>query len=110
MKRLFLLMSLLGLLTAVGYAQKGKHTISISVSDKGNNEPVVMATIQLQPAGALAVTDMDGKAFIKNVPDGEYSLQITYVGFEPINTKVKVNKDLQMKFALTPTSLSLKEE
>lgn len=109
MKRLFLLMSLLGLLTAVGYAQKGKHTISISVSDKGNNEPVVMATIQLQPAGSLTVTDMDGKAFIKNVPDGEYSLQITYVGFEPINTKVKVNKDLQMKFALTPTSLSLKE-
>lgn len=68
-----------------------------------------MATIQLQPAGAMAVTDMNGRATIKNVPDGNYTLQISYVGFEPINTQLRVSKDLELHYMMAPTSLALKE-
>ena len=57
----------------------------------------------------MAVTDVNGKATINNIPSGEYTLQISYVGFEPVNTRVKISKDLQMQFQMTPSSLSLRE-
>ncbi|MBR6121195.1 MAG: TonB-dependent receptor [Prevotella sp.] len=91
------------------FAQGGVHSISISITDKTTREAIVMATIQLQPAGAMAVSNADGKAVIKNVPDGEYTLLVSYVGFEPIQTKLKVSKDLQLTFAMQPSSLALKE-
>lgn len=109
MKKLLFVLSIFILFVASASAQKGGHSLNISVVEKGTNEPVVMATVQLQPAGSLTVTDMDGKAVIKNVPDGDYTLQITYVGFEQINTRIKVSKDLQLKYSMVPTSLSLKE-
>ena len=81
----------------------------MTVQDKGTQESIIMASIQLQPSGAMAVTDMDGKATINNVPAGEYTLQISYVGYEPINTRLKVSKDLSMRYLMVPTSLSLRE-
>ena len=68
-----------------------------------------MATLHLQPTGAMAVTDMNGKATIENVPTGDYVLQLRYVGYEPQNTRVKVDRDLQLSYQLVPTSLALKE-
>ena len=100
---LFLCMSI------VGYAQKTGHTINIVVTEKDSKESVIMASCVLKPTGAMTVTDIDGKAFFHNVPKGTYTLNITYVGFEPINTTVKVERDMNLKFQMTPTSLSLKE-
>ncbi len=68
-----------------------------------------MATIQLQPSGAMAVSDADGHARIDHVPDGDYTLQISYVGFEPVNSRLHVSKDMRLDYQLTPTSLSLRE-
>ena len=90
-------------------AQKQGHTLNISVSERDSHEAVIMATIQLQPSGALAVTDMDGRARIENVPQGEYIILITYVGFEPLSSRVRVEKDLTLNYRLVPTSLALKE-
>ena len=40
-------------------AQKGnnrvEHTLELTVKDKDNKEPIIMATIQLQPTGMLDV-------------------------------------------------------
>ena len=107
-----LLLSFFGLTTQ---AQKsatgghGGHTVSLEVTEKGTKEPVIMGTCQLKPAGAMAVTDMDGKATLKNVPSGTYTLTISYVGFEPISTQVKVERNMSLKFQMIPTSLALKE-
>ena len=88
---------------------RGGHTVSIEVLEKGTKEAVIMGTCQLKPTGAMTVTDMDGKATFKNVPNGTYTLIISYVGFEPITTQVKVDRNMNMKFQMTPTSLALKE-
>ena len=93
----------------VATAQKAGHTLHISVNERVSREPVIMATLKLMPAEVMAVTDMNGKATINNVPSGEYTLQISYVGFETVNTHVKVEKDLQLKYTMVPTSLSLNE-
>ena len=107
-RRIFLVVCLT-LFGVVGFAQKNGHTLNVSVMEKGNREAIIMASLQLQPTGAMAVTDMNGKATINNIPSGEYTLQISYVGFEPINTRLKITKDMQMQFQMTPSSLSLRE-
>ena len=100
---------LIWLSATLAMAQTKGYKITINVTDKETKEAIIMANIQLQPSGALAVTNADGRAIVQNVPEGEYTLQLTYVGYEPINTKLKVGKDLTLTYAMTPTSLSLKE-
>lgn len=107
-RRIFLVVCLT-LFGVVGFAQKNGYTLNVSVTEKGSREAIIMATLQLQPSGAMAVTDINGKATINNIPSGEYTLQISYVGFEPINTRLKITKDMQMQFQMTPSSLSLRE-
>ena len=97
------------LLTSTLLAQKKGHTVNISVTEKGTREAVIQASIALQPSGALAVTDANGRATISNVPEGEYMLHISYVGMEPVKTRVRVNKELNLSFQLTPTTLALRE-
>ena len=101
---------LLLLMPLVCSAQKGaKHAITISVSDKDSKESIIMATVQLQPTGAIAVTDANGNATIRNVEAGNYQVSISYVGYEPINTRIKVNGNLKLDFKMAPTTLALKE-
>lgn len=91
-------------------AQKGaKHAVTISVSDKDTKESIIMATVQLQPTGAIAVTDANGSATIRNVEAGNYQVSISYVGYEPINTRIKVNGNLKLDFKMAPTTLALRE-
>ena len=102
---------LLGLLIPLGAVaqKKGSYTLDLSVKDKDTKEAVIMATIQLQPTGAMAVTDMDGKSSVKNVEAGTYTVNISYVGYESISTQVKVSKNTKLDFLMVPTTLALSE-
>ena len=102
---------LLGLLIPLGAVaqKKGSYTLDLTVKDKDTKEAVIMATIQLQPTGAMAVTDMNGRASVKNVEAGTYTVNITYVGYEPVSTQVKVSKNVKLDFQLVPTTLALNE-
>lgn len=94
------------------HAQKGNrkaYTIQLTVNDKENKEPIIMATVQLQPSGVMAITDADGKATLRNIDEGNYTLQISYVGYETQNIRVNVNKALKMTCQLMPTTLALQE-
>ena len=90
-------------------AQQKGYTLRINLTDKGTKEAIIMATLQLQPSGAMAVSDINGQATIANVPAGDYQLQVSYVGFEPITTRLKVEKDLTLNLQMQPSSLALKE-
>ena len=107
--RKLVIILILAFIGVSGFAQKSGHTLTVSVTEKGSREAIIMASLQLQPSGAMAVTDMNGKATINNIPSGDYTLQIRYVGFESISTRLKISKDMQMQFQMTPSSLSLRE-
>ena len=102
------LVLLLCLNVLVALAQKSGHNIDLSLHERGSKEAVIMATVKLVPSDLMAVTDMNGRATLRNVPDGDYQLLITYVGYEPIRTSVKVTKDLNLRFQMQPQSLALK--
>lgn len=109
-KRLLLILLLIvPLCCAAQESGKRNHAIHLTVKDKDTKEPIIMATIYLHPSGVVAVTDADGQAHLRNIEDGNYSLQISYVGYEQQHIQVKVNKDLNMNCQLVPTTLALQE-
>ncbi|WP_177192368.1 SusC/RagA family TonB-linked outer membrane protein [Chitinophaga arvensicola] len=70
-------------------------------------QPLPMATVKLLPLGKGTMTDEAGNFTIKDVPNGEYILEITSVGFERFILTVEVNStqvpnlgNLQMKLAV----------
>ena len=101
---LFIPILLLSVLAAQAY------TVQVTVTEKKSREPVVMGTVLLQPVGLGGLTDVQGRVSLTGVPNGEYSLQVSYVGFQTRHINLRVNgKDLQMRVELEEASLSLKE-
>lgn len=88
---------------------KKGYDITISLKEKATKEPIIMATCVLNPLGAYAATDMDGKAVIKNIPEGNYQIEVTYVGFETLKTSLVVKKSLDLDLFMQETTLALKE-
>ena len=111
MKTRFLIL-MLALFCGSATAQKNApaYDISVSVTDAQTKEPIIMGTVQLNPLGQYAVTDVKGKASIKNVPVGTYTLTVTYVGYETYTTQVAINnKNLDLNIRMSEASLALKE-
>lgn len=111
MKTRFLLL-VFTLVSTFAFAQKGGpvYDISVNVTDAQTKEPIIMGSVLLSPLGQYAVTDMKGKASIKNVPVGTYTLTVTYVGYETYTTQVGVsNKNLDLNIRMSEASLALKE-
>ena len=109
-RSIFLLWLLATTLTMTAQrGDKGAHTLELTVADKDTKEPIIMATVQLQPTGILAVTDADGHATIKNVEAGTYTVNISYVGYQPVSTAVRISKHTNLSFKMEPTTLALQE-
>ena len=100
---------ILSVLLAVTAAAQN-HQLSLTVTEKATHDPIVMGTVQLEPMGLTAVTDMKGQATIGNIPAGRYTLTVRYVGFETHRQNVSVsNKDVSLRVEMVESSLALKE-
>ena len=76
-------LSALGLTCIVSYAQK---TVTGIVKD-ANGEPMIGVSITRNGEGQGAITDLDGKFTLKNLPP-QSVLNFTYIGFKPQTVKV----------------------
>jgi len=83
----------------VAHAQK-KYTISGIVKDAATGETLIGATVRLQelPHGG-AVTNSYG-FFSLTAPEGDYTLEVSYVGYTTVTQTVKLNKDAQLDILL----------
>src|SRR5690242_3404697 len=98
----FLFTITLSLLTVVGMAQaqapaKGNGKITGTVIDSGTNQPVEFATVQLNdPATGKpldgTVCDDQGKFTISKIANGNYKLQISFIGYETYSQDVAIKE------------------
>ena len=88
---------------------KRKYTVDLTVTDKDTKEPVVMATVTMQPTATVSITDADGCVSLRNVEQGSYSLQVSYVGYESKTIRVVVDKPLRLSCQLSSSTLALRE-
>lgn len=84
-KIIFVLVILLPILSV---AQTG--TISGILRDNLTNEPVVGGNVFISKT-ARAITDLDGKYEIKDVPYGDYKMVISVISFDTIRLDISVN-------------------
>jgi TonB-dependent receptor len=71
-------------------AQTGRGIITGTATDEANSA-LTSALVEVQPLGRKAVTDDQGQFRIGDVPVGEYTIVVSYVGFAPFSTTVKVD-------------------
>ncbi|KAG1652320.1 hypothetical protein GQR58_026409 [Nymphon striatum] len=65
-----------------------------NVSDKTmNNEPLLLANIQIKGQEAVTQTNFNGNFEISNLTIGNYTLIISYLGYETIEVPVTINEN-----------------
>jgi len=89
------------------FSQK-KYTISGYVRDSLSRETLIGATVQTQNAGKGINTNAYGYYSI-TLPEGEYKMVISFVGYYPLEQTLVVKSDQQLNFSLLSRS-SLSQE
>ena len=85
MKKLFTLILLMA--AVAGFSQ---GSITGTVVDGETDEPLIGASVLLQGTAIGTITDVDGKFNLANVKSGDYTLQISYTGYETMEMPVSV--------------------
>ncbi len=82
------LISLLFFAAANIFAQQPTQNIIGLATDKDSRQPLIGATVKIvspeaRPDSPGAVTDVEGKFLLKNVPVGRHQIACSYLGYEP---------------------------
>ena len=101
------LICLLGLMTSA-FAQDKGH-ISGTVHDESSGETLIGVSIYEEKLQAGTTTDEKGR-YELDLPKGEHTLRISYVGYSTIHKKVNItNKPITLNIKLQPESEKLSE-
>ncbi|MEY2630515.1 MAG: hypothetical protein RLZZ469_1412, partial [Bacteroidota bacterium] len=88
-------------------AQK-KFTISGVVADEKNKETLIGVSLFVQETKTGLVTNEYGFYSI-TLPEGDYTLQVNYMGYQTVTEKITLNQDLKKNFYLSVSSQQLDE-
>ena len=117
MKRYLFLVLLIGLFSAISFAQSRRVSVAGTVLDETDNNPVVQATIQLLslPDSTMVVgdvTNLDGQFKLSTRP-GKYVLKVSFVGYLSYIKQVQLTSSKPLvnlgKIVLKSDAIMLKE-
>ncbi len=97
------------LLMASAFTTAQNYKVSGVVKDKETHISTELATIYVNELAQGTFTDAQGFFEIRNVPSGTYHLRVTYLGYEALDTLIRVDRSLKTNLFITKTSLQLKE-
>lgn len=82
-----------------------------TVRDASTGELLPGANIYLPETGIGTVTNMEGEYRLFNVPEGEHTIELSYIGYLPVSKKVIItaNKEQQFNFNLVYDAVGLEE-
>lgn len=98
---------ILVLLGFSGMAQE-KYTINGTIKDGSNGETLIGVTVFVKEIRNGATTNEYGFYSI-TLPKGAYTIDYTYVGFQPISLVVQLDKNIQQSIELNPEAEQLQE-
>jgi len=84
------------------------HTISGYITDESSGESMIGASIYDVVSTEGAVTNTYG-FFSMTLEEGEHQLRFKFVGYETQEKTINLNKDIDLKIALAPASVAIKE-
>ncbi|UCG29485.1 MAG: carboxypeptidase-like regulatory domain-containing protein, partial [candidate division WOR-3 bacterium] len=80
------------------------------VVDGRTNEPVAYANVTVLGTDLGAATDDAGYFFILNVPSGEYTVEVSFIGYQTTNITdvlVEYDKTVRLEVSLMPSAIEL---
>ncbi|OKL39118.1 TonB-dependent receptor [Pontibacter flavimaris] len=86
-----------------------QHTLSGRVRNADTNEPLAGATVVLQGANTATATGSGGTFSFPNLPDGTYTLKVTYLGFEQQQVRINLPQGEQVQIQLRPQAMQTGE-
>ena len=106
MRTLFITINILGVL----FAANGK--ITGIIINKETGEPLPGVNVVIEEISLGAATDVNGDYFIINVPPGDYTLQVSYIGYatqKVQNLRVNIDQTTFQNIAMTADVLEGEE-
>ena len=106
MRTLFITINVLGVL----FAANGK--ITGIIVNKETGEPLPGVNVVVEEISLGAATDVNGNYFIINVPPGDYTLQVSYIGYatqKVQNLRVNIDQTTFQNIAMTAEVLEGEE-
>ena len=104
-KHIFILALLLSSLFS--FSQE-KYTISGTISDKQNNETLIGVSVYIPELKAGVNTNEYG-FYSLTLPKGNYTIQISYVGYSLISESINLNTNLKNNYSLANDENKLEE-
>ncbi len=74
----------------------GQYTVRGLIQGQADNAPLVGANVAIQLTGFATATDIDGRFVLNNVPAGNYTLNVSYVGYHTAHIKIEVAGDVEV--------------
>jgi TonB-dependent starch-binding outer membrane protein SusC len=94
--------------TKTGLKETNLYTLHGIVKDSANGEMLIGVTVMIKELKKGTATGLDGSYNIK-IAEGKYSIVFSYVGYETIEKKVNLNKDILLNIVLKPSLANLNE-
>lgn len=91
------------LLILFGATQAWGGNVKGIVTDSDTGDPLVGANIVVMGTTMGTTTDEDGFFILQNLPDGNYSLGFSYVGYQDHIENISLTGELSLEIAMTPT-------
>lgn len=109
MKRLILFLTILFTLSMSAFAQYG--SVRGYVYDKDSGEPIIFTNVYLLGTSYGIATDVNGFYNLTKIPKGNYTLVVSYIGYDTLKVKLTIenNKILTKNLNLKKGNIQLDE-
>ncbi|SVD24260.1 uncharacterized protein METZ01_LOCUS377114, partial [marine metagenome] len=110
MKNLLFKYSIFPLLLS-GFTMASYSSIHGKVTDSKTNQDLMGANIMLDGTMLGTASDENGHYIITNVPIGNYTLRVMFIGYETLEQEIQIegNQEYTIQIKLKPSAIELKE-
>ncbi|HET6990913.1 MAG TPA: carboxypeptidase-like regulatory domain-containing protein, partial [Bacteroidia bacterium] len=105
MKNLSVYLSLILLPISIG----AQNELTGNVKDAKDSSAIVGATIYIQDMKTGAASGIDGSYSIKNLPKGNFLVEVRMSGYTPIIREVEINGVTTVNFRMSVSSIEFQE-
>ncbi|MBD8489529.1 TonB-dependent receptor [Echinicola sp. CAU 1574] len=92
----------------VGFGAMAQNQVNGRIEDAETGEVLIGANVILEGTGRGSTADVEGNFSIKNVPNGTFTLKVSFVGYETFNREIQVPVG-QLDISLERNSLLTEE-
>ncbi len=95
------------------YAQNKTGIIQGIIKDKKDNSELIGVSVLIKGTSFGAATDVNGKFSIKNIKPGEYSIEVTYIGYTKVlitGIRVKAGEIKELNVEMQPSTYTIDED